>query len=151
MPIEAILILFGIFLYVFLFSFYALSKKLQLKPSLLLSLAYATVGTMSLTLNPMPLIEAPIPLLPKVFAIFIILMGWFIVALMFFSGALTMYFKLKALSYKHVHYPSFHSIQHEQTYSIPIKEAITQKNPKPRKTSHPRSSDEIVRKLLGKD
>jgi hypothetical protein len=150
MPIEAILILLGIFLYVFLFSFHALSKKLELKPALLLSLAYATVGTICLTMNPMPLLEAPIPLLPKILFLFFILMGWFIVGLMFFFGALTVYFRLKAFSSsRHAYNPSFHHA-HEQTYAIPT-EAITQKYTEPSMANYSRISDEIVRKLLEND
>lgn len=149
---EGIIILFGIFLYVFSFSFYTLKKKfINPKPVLLLSLAYATIGTMSLTFNPLALLEASVPLWAKVFSLSVILLGWFIVGLIFFAGAMIAYFKIRSWSsYKHIRYPIHHPTYSEPTYYPPV-EPATLKYPMPREEPYSKSSDEIIRKLLESD
>jgi membrane-associated HD superfamily phosphohydrolase len=131
--IEAILILFGVFLYIFFFSLHVLRKRFwDSRPVFLLSLAYATLGTMSLIFNPLSVIEASGPLWAKAFSLFLIFLGWFIVGFMFLTGAITIYYKVTAAYYRMKAWfsnkqptPTYHLIDHptptysEQTYYPP--------------------------------
>jgi hypothetical protein len=146
MSTEAFVILLSIFLYIFSFSFYTLRKKFwNPRPIFLLSLAYAILGTLSLALNPFTVVETSIPLWAKVFSLFLIFLGWFIVSVMFYSGAMRAYLKMRAwFSNKPIDYPTNHPGYSQQTYYRPPSP------PRP-PASRSRSSDDIVRKLLEND
>lgn len=152
------MILSGVFLYIFFFSLHVLRKRFgSTRPVFLLSLAYASIGTLSLIFNPLSVIEASGPLWAKAFSLFLIFLGWFIVGFMFLTGAITIYYKVTAAYYKmktwfsnyHPHYTTYHPTPTHPTYP----EQIYYSPPptKPRMTRRSRSSDDVVRKLLETD
>lgn len=145
MQLLQILTLSGIFLYIFSFSFYLLSKRFtDSTPALILSFAYASLGISSFMVNPLDVFSAPIPWYGKGIILLYILGGWFITGFMFFSGFLLTYLKIKTWFIRGTHHP----VVHEHVFNPP-QEVFTPRTRRKVRT-HPTSS-EIVRKLLESD
>jgi len=132
MELLHFMILPGIFLYIFSFYFFSLKGRLpNRQATYLFPFLLAVWGTLSLIPDPLRIIYFPAPLLPKVYLMFIILSGWFIVGSAFFFTALILYSKLK------LGFHSRHEFQpiHQPVYKSRVK--IT--------------SEDILRKLLEND